>query len=87
MNDARKVSYEERGAVRVLRINRPEQRNCVDGETAEGLGRASASRRSCAPASRASRAARATPRRVRLHSPKPRSSQKRCIDADDRSAR
>jgi enoyl-CoA hydratase len=35
-----KVTTEDRGAVRVLRINRPEQRNCVDGETAVGLGRA-----------------------------------------------
>jgi enoyl-CoA hydratase len=35
-----KVSTEDRGAVRILRIERPEQRNCVDGETAEGLGRA-----------------------------------------------
>lgn len=35
-----KVTTEDRGAVRILRINRPEQRNCVDGETAEGLGRA-----------------------------------------------
>jgi enoyl-CoA hydratase len=35
-----KVTVEARGAVRVLRINRPDQRNCVDGETAVGLGRA-----------------------------------------------
>ena len=35
-----KVSTEARGAVRVLRIERPEQRNCVDGETAAGLARA-----------------------------------------------
>lgn len=35
-----KVTTEDRGPVRVLRINRPEQRNCVDGETAEGLARA-----------------------------------------------
>jgi enoyl-CoA hydratase len=35
-----KVKIEDRGAVRILRINRPEQRNCVDGETAAGIGRA-----------------------------------------------
>jgi len=35
-----KVSTEDRGAVRILRIERPDQRNCVDGETAEGLARA-----------------------------------------------
>jgi enoyl-CoA hydratase len=35
-----KVTIEDRGAVRVVSINRPEQRNAVDGETAEGLGRA-----------------------------------------------
>ncbi len=35
-----KVTTEDRGAVRVLSINRPEQRNCVDGETAVGIGRA-----------------------------------------------
>ena len=35
-----KVTTEDRGAVRILRINRPEQRNCVDGETATGIGRA-----------------------------------------------
>ena len=35
-----KVTTEDRGAVRILRINRPTQRNCVDGETAVGLGRA-----------------------------------------------
>ena len=34
------VSIEERGAVRILTINRPDKRNCVDGETALGLGRA-----------------------------------------------
>jgi enoyl-CoA hydratase len=34
------VTTEDRGAVRILRIARPEQRNCVDGETAAGLGRA-----------------------------------------------
>jgi len=38
MND--KVTTEDRGAVRILRINRPDQRNCVDGETAVGLARA-----------------------------------------------
>lgn len=37
---AGKVSIEDRGAVRILRINRPDQRNCVDGETAVGLARA-----------------------------------------------
>jgi enoyl-CoA hydratase len=37
---ADKVTTEDRGAVRILRINRPEQRNCVDGETAAGLARA-----------------------------------------------
>jgi enoyl-CoA hydratase len=35
-----KVTTEDRGAVRILRLNRPDQRNCVDGETAVGLGRA-----------------------------------------------
>ncbi len=35
-----KVTTEDRGAVRVVRINRPEQRNCVDGETAAGLAEA-----------------------------------------------
>jgi enoyl-CoA hydratase len=35
-----KVTTEDLGPVRILRINRPEQRNCVDGETALGLGRA-----------------------------------------------
>lgn len=35
-----KVTTEDRGAVRILRINRPDQRNAVDGETALGLGRA-----------------------------------------------
>jgi enoyl-CoA hydratase len=34
-----KVRIEDRGAVRILAINRPEQRNCVDGETAAGIGR------------------------------------------------
>ncbi len=34
-----KVTREDRGAVRIVRINRPEQRNCVDGETAAGLAR------------------------------------------------
>jgi enoyl-CoA hydratase len=37
---AEKVRVERRGAVRVLRIERPEQRNCVDGETATGIARA-----------------------------------------------
>jgi enoyl-CoA hydratase len=32
------VTTEDRGAVRILRIARPERRNCVDGETAAGLG-------------------------------------------------
>lgn len=40
MTDTPKVTTEDRGSVRILRINRPEQRNCVDGETAVGLGRA-----------------------------------------------
>jgi enoyl-CoA hydratase len=35
-----KVTTEDHGAVRILRINRPDQRNCVDGETAVGLGEA-----------------------------------------------
>jgi enoyl-CoA hydratase len=35
-----KVEVEDRGAVHILRINRPEQRNCVDGETAVGITRA-----------------------------------------------
>jgi len=35
-----KVSVEDRGAVRILRIVRPDQRNCVDGETADALARA-----------------------------------------------
>ena len=35
-----KVTTEDRGAVRIVRINRPDQRNCVDGDTAAGLGRA-----------------------------------------------
>lgn len=34
------VTVEERGAVRILRINRPAQRNCVDGATATLLGEA-----------------------------------------------
>ena len=37
---AGKVTTEDRGAVRILTINRPDQRNCVDGETAVGIGRA-----------------------------------------------
>jgi hypothetical protein len=37
---AEKATTEDRGAVRILTINRPDQRNCVDGETAVGLGRA-----------------------------------------------
>jgi enoyl-CoA hydratase len=40
MTDTDKVTTEDRGAVRILRINRPQQRNCVDGETAVGLARA-----------------------------------------------
>ena len=35
-----KVTTEDRGRVRILRINRPEKRNCVDAETAVGLARA-----------------------------------------------
>jgi enoyl-CoA hydratase len=35
-----KVKVEDRGAVRVVSINRPDQRNCVDGETAVALGEA-----------------------------------------------
>jgi enoyl-CoA hydratase len=35
-----KIVVENQGAVRVLRINRPDVRNCVDGETAAGLGEA-----------------------------------------------
>src|SRR5512134_137391 len=35
-----KVTIESQGPVRVLRINRPDVRNCVDGETAVGLGEA-----------------------------------------------
>jgi enoyl-CoA hydratase/carnithine racemase len=35
-----KLTTEDRGAVRILRINRPDQRNCVDGETAVGIGSA-----------------------------------------------
>jgi enoyl-CoA hydratase len=35
-----KVKVEERGAVRLVRICRAAQRNCIDGETAVGLGRA-----------------------------------------------
>ena len=37
---SQKVTTEDRGAVRIVRINRPEQRNAVDGETAVGLGEA-----------------------------------------------
>ena len=37
---AEKVTTEDRGTVRILTINRPDQRNCVDGETAVGIGRA-----------------------------------------------
>ncbi|HET9317008.1 MAG TPA: enoyl-CoA hydratase-related protein, partial [Vicinamibacteria bacterium] len=33
-----KVVVEAQGGVRILRINRPDVRNCVDGETAVGLG-------------------------------------------------
>ena len=33
-----KVVVETQGGVRILRINRPDVRNCVDGETAVGLG-------------------------------------------------
>ncbi|ADG06811.1 enoyl-CoA hydratase [Kyrpidia spormannii] len=32
-----KVTYEHRGSVAVITINRPEKLNCIDGETAEGL--------------------------------------------------
>ncbi len=35
-----KVVIEDRGPVRILRINRPEVHNCVDGETAVALGEA-----------------------------------------------
>lgn len=35
-----KVKIEDQGGVRIVRIHRPDQRNCVDGETAEGIGRA-----------------------------------------------
>lgn len=35
-----KVTTQDHGPVRILRINRPDQRNCVDGETAVGLGEA-----------------------------------------------
>lgn len=35
-----KVIVEDRGRVRILWINRPEVRNCVDGETAVGLAEA-----------------------------------------------
>lgn len=35
-----KVSYDARDAVRILTINRPDQRNCVDGETAVGIATA-----------------------------------------------
>ena len=34
-----KVTTEVLGAIRILRINRPDQRNPVDGETAVGIGR------------------------------------------------
>jgi len=37
---ADEVAVEQRGGVHVLRIQRPEQRNCVDGETAVGIARA-----------------------------------------------
>ena len=37
---APKITIEDVGHVRVLRINRPEQRNCVDRETAVALGTA-----------------------------------------------
>jgi len=33
-----KVIVEDHGPIRILRINRPEVRNCVDGDTAVGLG-------------------------------------------------
>jgi enoyl-CoA hydratase len=36
----RKVSVETRGRVRIVRIDRPEVRNCVDADTAVGLGEA-----------------------------------------------
>jgi len=35
-----KATTEDQGAIRILRINRPEQRNAVDGETTVGLGQA-----------------------------------------------
>ena len=35
-----KVSVEAQGRIRILRLNRPDQRNCVDGETAVGLAEA-----------------------------------------------
>lgn len=35
-----KVVVEDQGRIRILRINRPEVRNCVDGDTAVGLGEA-----------------------------------------------
>jgi len=35
-----KVIIENHGPIRILRINRPEVRNCVDGDTAVGLGEA-----------------------------------------------
>src|SRR5512139_3264832 len=35
-----KVITENRGPIRILYINRPEVRNCVDGETAVGLAEA-----------------------------------------------
>jgi enoyl-CoA hydratase len=37
---AEKVRTEDRGALRILRIDRPERRNAVDRDTAVGLGRA-----------------------------------------------
>lgn len=41
MNDqVQSVTVENDGAVRILRLNRPDQRNAVDQETAIGLGRA-----------------------------------------------
>jgi hypothetical protein len=44
---AEKVTTEDRGAVRILTINRPDQRNCVDGETAVDIGRATVVRPQC----------------------------------------
>jgi enoyl-CoA hydratase/carnithine racemase len=35
---AEEVTTEDRGTVRILTINRPDQRNCVDGESAVGIG-------------------------------------------------